>query len=121
MTYGIGVYDITKFISEHPGSKKNIMLGAGASIEPFWHTYQFHKEAKILKMLDKFRIGNLKPEDRISLQNQGNPYDNEPVRDLGFIERSKIPYNAEPHLAQLVEHFITPVELFYGQLSFSLI
>ncbi|KAL7050558.1 hypothetical protein ACKWTF_004122 [Chironomus riparius] len=113
VTYGIGVYDITKFISEHPGSKKNIMLGAGVSIEPFWHTYQFHKEAKILKMLEKFRIGNLKPEDRISIQNQGNPYDNEPVRNLDFIERSKIPYNAEPHLTQLVEHFITPVGLFY--------
>lgn len=32
VTYGIGVYDITKFVPEHPGSDK-IMIGAGSSIE----------------------------------------------------------------------------------------
>lgn len=115
VTYGIGVYDITKFIPEHPGSKRNIMLGAGSSIEPFWHTYQFHKDPKILKMLEKYRVGNLRPSDRISVEDQGDPYANEPKRTQNFIERSKTPYNAEPHLAELVEHFITPVELFYGK------
>lgn len=36
VTFGVGVYDITKFIPEHPGAKKNIMLGAGSAIDPFW-------------------------------------------------------------------------------------
>lgn len=91
------------------------MMGAGGAVDPFWHTYQFHKETKVLDLLEKYRIGNLKPEDRVSLLNQGDPYANEPERNLNFLERSKIPYNAEPHLAELVEHFITPVELFYGK------
>lgn len=114
MTYGIGVYDITKFVPEHPGSKKNIMMGAGNAVDPFWHTYQFHKEPTVLKMLEKYRIGNLRPEDRVSLLNQGDPYENEPKRSEKFIERSKTPYNAEPQMDKLVENFITPVELFYG-------
>lgn len=107
------MYDITEFVPKHPGSKKNIMLGAGAAIDPFWHTYQFHKEEKILAMLEKYRIGNLKPEDRTSLDNQGDPYANEPERNPILEPKSKTPFNAEPPLSILVENFITPVENFY--------
>lgn len=114
MTYGLGVYDITKFIPEHPGSKSNIMLGAGASIDPFWHTYQFHKKQYILNMLEKYRIGNLKIEDRSSVENQGDPYANEPQRNPALISRNQTPFNAETPLSCLVKNFITPVEYFYG-------
>ena len=31
-----GVYDITKFIENHPGGKDKIMLAAGKAIDPFW-------------------------------------------------------------------------------------
>lgn len=113
MTYGIGVYDITKFIPEHPGAKKNIMLGAGSAIDPFWHTYQFHKETKILDLLEKYRIGNLKAEDHQSTKDQGDPYANEPKRSLLISPRSATPFNGEPPLSLLVENFITPVEYFY--------
>jgi sulfite oxidase len=115
VTFGLGVYDITKFIPEHPGAKKNIMLGAGSSIEPFWHTYQFHKQPYILKMLEKYRIGNLKAEDRASVENQGDPYANEPKRNPILMPRAATPFNAEPPLSVLVENFITPVEYFYGE------
>lgn len=91
------------------------MLGAGADIAPFWHTYQFHKQDKILKMLEKYRIGNLRPLDRVSVEDQGNPYANEPERNPEFLNRSETPFNAEPPLALLVENFITPVENFYGK------
>lgn len=60
MTYGIGVYDITKFIPQHPGSDK-IMLAAGSAIDPFWHTYQQHNTTEILNLLETYRIGNLIP------------------------------------------------------------
>lgn len=56
MTYGIGVYDITKFIPQHPGSDK-VMLAAGAAIDPFWHTYQQHNTTEILNLLETYRIG----------------------------------------------------------------
>ena len=31
-----GVYDITKFVANHPGGKDKIMLAAGKAIDPFW-------------------------------------------------------------------------------------
>lgn len=113
VTYGIGVYDITKFIPEHPGAQKNIMLGAGSAVDPFWQTYQFHKEAKILDLLEKYRIGNLKADDQQSTDDQGNPYANEPKRSPLITPRSVTPFNGEPPLSLLVENFITPVEYFY--------
>lgn len=113
VTYGIGVYDITKFIPEHPGAKKNIMLGAGSAIDPFWHTYQFHQQQNILDLLEKNRIGNLKAEDQQSTDDQGNPYANEPKRSSLLVPKSVTPFNAEPPLSLLAEYFITPAEFFY--------
>jgi sulfite oxidase len=113
VTYGIGVYDITNFIPEHPGARDNIMLAAGSALEPFWHTYQFHQQSKIQNMLEKYRIGNLKVEDRVNTKGQANPYENEPERNSQLIVRSSTPFNAEPPLNFLVENFITPVEYFY--------
>lgn len=113
VTFGIGVYDITKFIPEHPGAKKNIMLGAGAAIDPFWHTYQFHKQQNILDLLENYRIGNLKAGDQQSTEDQGNPYANEPERSPLLVPKSVTPFNAEPPLSLLVENFITPAEFFY--------
>lgn len=115
MTFGLGVYDITKFVPEHPGAKKNIMLGAGAAIDPFWHIYKFHQQDYILKMLEKYRIGNLKPEDQTSVEDQEDPYSNEPQRDRALMPRAQTPFNAEPPLSILVENFITPTEYFYGK------
>lgn len=113
VTYGIGVYDITKFVPEHPGSSKNIMLGAGAAIDPFWHTYQFHRDQKILDLLEKYRIGNLKAGDQQSTEDQGDPYANEPVRSPLLTAKSQTPFNAEPPLSLLVQNFITPTDFFY--------
>lgn len=115
VSYGIGVYDITDFIPLHPGAEKNIMLGAGVAIDPFWVTYQFHQQPKVLQLLEKYRIGNLKQEDKISVENQGDPYDNEPVRKPDLTVRVENPFNAEPPLNVLVENFITPIEYFYGE------
>lgn len=113
VTYGIGVYDITKFVPEHPGSKRNIMLGAGAAIDPFWHIYQQHNQPEVLALLEKYRIGNLKPEDQQSTADQGNPFANEPKRHPVLVARSTTPFNAEPPLSLLVENFITPTEFFF--------
>lgn len=35
IVYKAGVYDVTPFLTEHPGGD-NILLGAGNSVEPFW-------------------------------------------------------------------------------------
>ena len=42
VTYKNGVYDITDFVSKHPGAK-NILMAAGGSLEPFWNLYAVHQ------------------------------------------------------------------------------
>lgn len=112
VTYGIGVYDITKFIPNHPGSDK-IMLGAGSAIDPFWAIYQQHNNKEILKLLESFRIGNISPEEEISTDDMGSPWANEPKRHPLLKPASERPFNAEPPLSLLAEHLYTPNEFFY--------
>ncbi len=36
VTYKHGVYDITKFIPNHPGGPDRIKLASGGSVEAYW-------------------------------------------------------------------------------------
>lgn len=112
VTYGIGVYDITKFVPNHPGSDK-IMLGAGSAIDPFWAIYQQHNSIQILKLLETYRIGNINPEDEVSTDDMGSPWANEPKRHPLLKAASQKPFNAEPPLSLLAENLYTPNEFFY--------
>ena len=58
------VYDITDFVGQHPGGDK-ILLAAGGAIEPFWAMYAVHQTDEVLKMLEKYRIGDLKVKNEI--------------------------------------------------------
>lgn len=60
-----GVYDITPFLKGHPGGSDRIMIGAGGPLEPYFEIYGFHKTDHILGFLEKFRIGDLHPDDRV--------------------------------------------------------
>ena len=44
--YKSGVYDITDFISKHPGGDK-ILMAAGGSLEPFWELFAVHKNPEV--------------------------------------------------------------------------
>ena len=112
VTYGIGVYDITKFIPKHPGSDK-IMLGAGSAIDPFWAIYQQHNNKEILSLLESFRIGNIRPEDEVATDDMGSPWAMEPKRHPLLKPASERPFNAEPPLSILADKFYTPNEFFY--------
>lgn len=107
VTYGIGVYDITKFVPEHPGSDK-LMLAAGNAIDPFWHVYQQHNSVEVLKLLEKYRVGNLDPSERVSTADLDNPWANEPKRHPILKPASHKPFNAEPPPELLTESFLTP-------------
>lgn len=107
VTYGIGVYDITKFVPEHPGSDK-IMMGAGSAIDPFWHIYQQHTTKEVLQLLESYRIGNLAEEDDLGTGDLLNPWSNEPKRHPVLKATSERPFNAEPPSHLLVDNFITP-------------
>lgn len=101
------MYDVTKFIPEHPGSDK-IMIAAGSSIDPFWHIYQQHNTPEILKLLESFRIGNLTAEDEIGTRDLLDPWSNEPKRSSILKAASLKPFNAEPPPFVLADHFLTP-------------
>jgi sulfite oxidase len=43
-------------------------MAAGGPIEPFWEMYTFHKEDKVKKLLEQYKIGILHPDDVLSLK-----------------------------------------------------
>ncbi|XP_067121152.1 sulfite oxidase-like [Centruroides vittatus] len=108
VTYRAGVYDITKYISQHPDDK--IKFAAGGSLEPFWELYGTHKRDEMMEILEKYRIGNLCMEDRKPSRDM---YDNEPDRHPSLKVACRQPFNAETPLELLGEKFVTPNALFY--------
>lgn len=111
--YKSGVYDITNFVSKHPGGDK-ILMAAGGSLEPFWELFAVHKSVQVLKMLEEYRIGNLRAEDRgLDIQNMEDPFSQDPRRHPILKPRSVKPFNAEPPMELLVENFVTPNEIFF--------
>ncbi|XP_067634597.1 sulfite oxidase, mitochondrial [Eurosta solidaginis] len=112
ITYGIGVYDVTEFIAEHPGGE-NIMLGAGSAIDPFWDIYQQHNTKEILTLLEFYRIGNLFIGDWIKRSDMDSPWAHEPNRHPILKPTSERPFNAEPPINLLTANFVTPNDFFY--------
>ena len=112
VTYQGHVYDISEFVSEHPGGNK-ILLASGGPLEPFWAMYAVHQTAEVLQMLEKYRVGELKAEDKRSAGDTKDPYANDPDRHPSLVVRSKKPFNAETPLLLLGDGMITPNSLFY--------
>ncbi|GMF46426.1 unnamed protein product [Phytophthora fragariaefolia] len=118
VVYRHGVYDITRFISSHPGGTK-ILLAAGSSIEPFWQLYAAHNHADVHKILEKLRIGNLRDEDvqmldKLRKERYGDgPYSKDPARHPALKVNSSMPFNAEPPAELLMQSFVTPNDLFF--------
>lgn len=110
------VYDVTNFISAHPGGDK-ILLARGASAEPFWALYPIHYESKLVpSMLDKYRIGVLAPEDRARTKAAaaaGDPFAQDPERHPALLVLSDKPFNAASPMELLIDSYITPAPLFF--------
>ncbi|XP_026480924.1 probable sulfite oxidase, mitochondrial [Ctenocephalides felis] len=112
VTYRLGVYDITNFVAEHPGSDI-INLAAGGSVEPFWNIYQQHNNPQVWALLETLRIGNLNPDDQADTSDLHDPWSTEPKRHPVLKAASQKPFNAEPPLKLLCDSFFTPNEMFY--------
>lgn len=117
MTYKQGVYDITNFVSEHPGGDQ-ILLAAGSSVEPFWLLYAVHKNPHVLDILETMRIGNLSLEDsKEAVKDMTDPYATDPVRHKILKAATVKPFNAEPPPSLLVESFLTPKFVHFKKLD----
>jgi sulfite oxidase len=118
VTYKDGVYDITKFIPNHPGGRDKIMMAAGQDIEPFWNVYRQHYNSPLpQELLKEMRIGTLHPEDRVkpssSDSNENNPFRNDPILSPVLKYLSKQPINAEAPGFLLTDSWITPIDLWF--------
>ncbi|PIC20700.1 hypothetical protein B9Z55_025806 [Caenorhabditis nigoni] len=110
VTYKDGVYDVTDFISMHPGGDK-ILLAAGAAVDPFWALYSQHKTAEVLEILEGYRIGRLDVKDVPKAE--PDAFSNDPERHPALLVRNAKPFNAESPPSLLTDHFYTPNELFF--------
>jgi Cytochrome b5-like Heme/Steroid binding domain len=62
ISYGVGIYDITKIIESHVSPEVTILLAAGMSLDPFFDDkdmQRIHNKSRIYNMLEKCRIGNI--------------------------------------------------------------
>ncbi|GMI07232.1 hypothetical protein TrLO_g6075 [Triparma laevis f. longispina] len=112
--YKNDVYDITNFVSAHPGGKDKIMLAKGSYIEPYWSYYPQHTNNKYVidSVLSPMKVGTLRSEDRDSAPPAPNPYVSDPVRSHTLRIISPTPCNAET-TAEGLESWLTDADDFY--------
>ena len=115
VTYKDGVYDITNFVSQHPGGDL-LLVAAGKAIDSYWTIYNIHNNNETYELLESMRIGNFdrntapKDED-IVVEDQ---WKNEPKsRHPVLHHNQERPFNAEPPPAILTAQFLTPNDFFY--------
>lgn len=66
VTYKEGVYDVTAFVSNHPGGNDKLMLAAGKDLTDLWKlapNQQHFRSPLAFELLEEMRIGSLPPED----------------------------------------------------------
>ncbi|CDQ56619.1 unnamed protein product [Oncorhynchus mykiss] len=114
VTYKGSVYDITEFVSMHPGGDK-ILLAAGGALEPFWALYAVHSQDHVLEILSEYKVGELSAEDRLMQQSvkSTDPYSTDPERHPALRINSLKPFNAEPPPEILSDNYITPSAIFF--------
>lgn len=114
VTYRDGVYDITKFVQNHPGGLERILKAAGGQIDPFWAMYAQHNVASVKDILGEHRIGHLSEVEYKNLPPPFDPYQMDPKRDPELLVQAAKPFNAECPLSQLAkQEYLTPNEKFF--------
>ena len=109
------VYDLTFFINGHPGGTPRLLMAAGQDLEPYWGVYRQHFRGHIVNWMERYRIGNLSPEDAKKSRDFtfGDMYETDPLRDANLLGCTEKPWCGEPRLDLLTKDYITPNELFY--------
>ncbi|XP_037106890.1 sulfite oxidase, mitochondrial [Syngnathus acus] len=114
VTFKGSVYDITEFVTMHPGGDK-ILLAAGGALEPFWALYAVHNQEHVLEILSEYKVGELRAEDQKKQQSAPSmdPYSSDPERHPVLRVNSLKPFNAEPPPELLSDNYITPSAIFF--------
>lgn len=115
VTHGDGVFDVTDFVQYHPGAHYLILANGGA-LENWWQIYNVHRaKPEITRILEKYRIGTLREEDRVSYEeiDEDNPFAADPERHPELVVYQPYPLDAGTPKRVLAAHYYTPPELFY--------
>ena len=104
------VYDVSKFIENHPGGKDKIMLAAGKSVDPYWNLYQQHNKAQVQDILKPMKIGKIL---NYTPKTEGDLYMKDPIRNPNLKFHSYKPCNAETPVDLIGDNPITPSDLWY--------
>ncbi|KAL1852651.1 hypothetical protein Plec18170_005783 [Paecilomyces lecythidis] len=123
--HGTRIYDITDFISAHPGGDV-ILRACGGSVDPYWKIFSFHQKQEVLDILEQYYIGDIDARDlgangEINWaalgSNRGadiaNPFADDPERDAQLLVHNPKPFNAETPGRFLADSFLTPIHLFF--------
>lgn len=112
---GTKVYDITDWVSVHPGGEI-ILRAAGGSIDQYWAIFNIHQKQDVYDILDQYFIGDIDPQDLVNgavpQSEVLNPFKDDPQRDSRLITHTERPRNAETPPEGLTS-YLTPAELFY--------
>ena len=111
-TFGNGVYDITKFIENHPGGAEKAQLAAGGQLEHYWNLYRQHYNSPTPKnLLGEMCIGVLDPKEVAEMKRNedlSDPYHSDPEISPVLRHIQKKPANAEAPGALLAHSWLTP-------------
>ncbi|KAM3517931.1 hypothetical protein NHJ13051_008566 [Beauveria bassiana] len=114
--HGDKVYDITEWVSAHPGGSV-ILRAAGGSIEPYWNIFAIHKNQYVYDILQQYLIGFVHPADlkdgKPPQDAIEDPFADDPIRHPDLITKTAKPRNAETPDEAMSAQFLTPNELFY--------
>ncbi len=101
---GTDVYDITDWISAHPGGLV-ILQAAGSSIDAFWKIFTIHQKQEVYDILATYKIGEIDQRDLVDgcvpVDEIEDPFRFDPVRDGRLITLSDKPRNAETPTTEL--------------------
>lgn len=119
VTRGNKVYDITDWISAHPGGDV-ILRAAGGSIDPYWDIFSIHKSQYVYDILESYLIGQVDDADispdgskLVGEQAIADPFSDDPERHADLKTLTLKPRNAESPAYALEDSFLTPNDLFY--------
>ena len=116
VTYRDGVYDITQYVTRHPGGKL-ILQAAGGPVDGWWkHWAQHHLSPEVPAALETLRIGRLLDyETEEDLERYGGgaweteqtaPGREESRRTAVIL--SEVPFQTETCLSEMAEEVLTP-------------
>mmetsp|Transcript_14143 Transcript_14143/g.27102 ORF Transcript_14143/g.27102 Transcript_14143/m.27102 type:complete len:656 (-) Transcript_14143:81-2048(-) len=114
-TFRGGVYDMTPFAQGHPGGNPRLLMAAGQDLEPYWDVYRQHLRGHVVEWIEKYRIGNLTPEEAAANKKVpfGDMFETDPVRHKDLLPCTQKPFCGEPKIDLLTNDYFTPNELFY--------